>query len=286
MTLLSQNIQTMLTHLCSPRLLSFVIALIIITLISAGTAYIEYRTNWFAQRLGALLLSTNALRPQTGTLWKQILAQSQTQQSIDTKDPLPTPQTGLPEPVLHNHFAISRVPDTGPPGYVAIYKTPLANTDPNVRSLGDVINSLRIYRQGLAIVKVLHLPDVHFHAQIHRQVEDLYADLGDIQTLAPDTAIQVDSLGILDPNSLKAAVFAELAAEIIPNLRKRDHASMIAFYEKGNITQIFLNRDLGRFRGELHFEENLTPVEFEIDASTVAKIMNLPKTPDRPSVNE
>ena len=54
--------------------------------------------------------------------------------------------------------------------------------------LGDVIASLRVYRQGLAVVKALHLPDVHFHAEVRKQIDYLYAQVGDIETVAPDSA--------------------------------------------------------------------------------------------------
>ena len=254
--------------------------LALLALAAAGIAWGEYRTNWVAQRLGALLLTTNSMRPQTGALWNQILAQSQTQQTINNADPLPTSQAGMPKPVVNNRFESTRVPETGPPSYVAIYKTPLPNSDLNTRPLGDVIASLRIYRQGLAIINALHLPNANFHAQIREQVENLYADLGDLQHLAPDTTDQLDTLaiGVLDPDSLKTAVFSELATELIPNLRQREKSALINDYKKGNITQIFLHRDLGRFQGELHHENGT--IAFEINANTVSQIMNLPDSLD------
>jgi len=275
---LLNNIKAVFSHPRIRPLLPFAAALILIALLSVGAAWSDYHTNWFARRLGVLLLKSNSLRPQTGTLWKQILAQSQTQQNIDATDPLPIPQTGLPDPVVDNRFESSRVPETGPPGYVAIWKTPLLGVDPNTRPLSDVITSLRTYRQGLAIVKALHLPDVHFHGQIRKRVDDLYTQLGDIQTLAPDTTIQTDSLGLLDPDSLKSAVFTELAANMIPDLRRSEKATLIDRYQNGQITQIFLHRDLGRFRGELHRDREQTPIAFEIDVNTISKIMNLPKS--------
>ena len=246
---------------------SLIVTLVLIALLGAGVAWSEYQTNWFARRLGAFLLSINALRPESGALWKDIQAQARTQQAIDASDPLPVPRAGLPDAVTRSRFEGSRVPESGVPGYVAIYKIPLPGVDLNTRPLGDVIASLRVYRQGLAIVKALYLPDVYFHAEVHKQIDYLYAQVGDIETVARDT------LGVTDPDSLKAAVFSELATEVIPDLRRREKEALIDAYQNGQIAQIFLYRDLGRFRGELFREGSRVPVVFEIEADAVSEIV-------------
>ncbi len=243
------------------------VTLVLIALLGAGVAWSEYQTNWFARRLGAFLLSVNALRPQSGALWQDIQAQARIQQAIDASDPLPVPRSDLPDAVTRSRFEGSRVPESGVPGYVAIYKIPLPSVDLNTRPLGDVIASLRVYRQGLAIVKALHLPDVYFHAEVRKQIDYLYAQVGDIEAVVPDT------LGVTDPDSLKAAVFFELAAAVIPDLRQREKEALITAYQKGQIAQIFLYRDLGRFRGELFREGSQVPVVFEIEAGAVSEIV-------------
>ena len=243
------------------------VTLTLIALLGAGVAWSEYQTNWFARRLGAFLLSINALRPESGALWQDIQAQARTQQAIDASDPLPVQRAGLPDAVTHSRFEGSRVPESGVPSYVAIYKIPLPGVDLNTRPLGDVIASLRVYRQGLAIVKALYLPDVHFQAEVRKQIDHLYAEVGDIEAVAPDT------LGVTDPDSLKADVFLEFATAIIPDLRLREKKALIEAYENGQIAQIFLYRDLGRFRGELFREGSQVPVVFEIEASAVSEIV-------------
>ena len=249
------------------------VTLVLIAVLGAGVAWSEYQTNWFARRLGAFLLSINALRPQSGALWQDIQAQAQTQQAIDASDPLPVPRVGLPDAVTRSRFEGSRVPGTGVPSYVAIYKIPLPGVDLNTRPLGDVIASLRVYRQGLAIVKALYLPDVHFHGEVRKQIDRLYTQVGDIETVAPDSAARADSLGVLNPDSLKAAVFFELATAVIPDLRQREKDALIDAYQNGQIAKIFLYRDLGRFRGELFREGSQAPVVFEIEAGAVSEIV-------------
>ena len=264
---LPENIKVVLFRCRLRYLCPLVVTLILVALIGAGVAWSEYQTNWFARRLGAFLLSINALRPQSGALWKDIQAQARTQQAIDIVDPVPVPRAGLPDAVTRSRFEGSRVPETGVPSYVAIYKIPLPGVDLNTRPLGDVIASLRVYRQGLAIVKSLHLPDVHFHAEVRKHIEHLYAQVGDIETVAPDT------LDVTDPDSLKAAVFSELATAVIPDLRRREKDALIDAYENGQVAQIFLYRDLGRFHGELFREGSQVPVVFEIEASAVFEIV-------------
>ena len=250
-----------------PHLWHLLVTLFLIAVLGAGVAWSEYQTNWFARRLGAFLLSTNALRPESGALWQDIQAQARTQQAIDTADPLQMPRAGLPHAVIRSRFEGSRVPESGVPSYVAIYRTPLPGVDLNTRPLGDVIASLRVYRQGLAIVKALYLPDVHFHGEVRRQIDYLYAQVGDIEAVAPD------SLGVLNPDSLKAAVFSELATTVIPDLRQREKDALIDAYQNGQVAQIFLYRDLGRFRGELFREGSQVPVVFEIEAGAVSEIV-------------
>ena len=108
---------------------------------------------------------------------------------------------------------------------------------------------------------------MHFHGEVRKQIDHLYAQVGDIEAVAPD------SLGVIDPDSLKAAVFSELATTVIPDLRLRDKDALIDAYENGQIAQIFLYRDLGRFRGELFREESQVPVVFEIEAGAVSEIV-------------
>ena len=256
-----------------PHLWHLLVTLFLIAVLGAGVAWSEYQTNWFARRLGAFLLSTNALRPESGALWQDIQAQARTQQAIDTADPLQMPRAGLPHAVTSSRFEGSRVPESGVPSYVAIYRTPLPGVDLNARPLGDVIASLRVYRQGLAIVKALHLPDVHFHAEVRKQIDHLYTQVGDIEAVAPDSTAQADSLGVIDPDSLKAAVFSELATTVIPDLRQREKDALIDAYQNGEIAQIFLYRDLGHFRGELFREGSQVPVVFEIEAGAVSEIV-------------
>ena len=233
---------------------------VLVALFCAGVAWSEYRTYWFARQLGAYLLSTNALRPQTGAVWQRIHARTQTQQNLDATDPMPIPQSGLPVAVARNRFECSRVPEIGEASYVAIYKTPLPDSDPNAQPLGDVIASLRVYRQGLSIVKALHLPDVHFHTRVRNRLDHLYAT-------------SADNPSASDPDSLKAAVFAELATDLIPALRQRERAALIDAYQNGRIAQILLFRDLGHFRGELYRAEGHAPIAFEIDAKAVSEIV-------------
>ena len=252
----------------------------LLALFGAGLAYSDYRTNWMARRLGTILTDANALRPQTGAVWQHIQAHAQTREAIDPSDiPVHDLQSGLPEAMRQARFEIERTPDFGTPGYIALWKTPMPGVDVNDRALNDITRSLRVYRQGLALVEALDLPDVRFHPQVRSQVEHLYAQLDDLGAMMPDTLMGVDgdTLTILAPDAIKAAVFAEIAADIIPGLKAREKAALVRDYKAGRITQIFLHRDLGFYRGELFRGSDI--LSFEINAETVVRILHLP-TPD------
>lgn len=252
----------------------------LLALFGAGLAYSDYRTNWMARRLGAILTDANVLRPQTGAVWQHIEAHAQTREAIDPDDlPFQDLQAGLPEAVRQARFEIERTPDFGTPGHIALWKTPMPGVDVNDRALNDITRSLRVYRQGLALVEALDLPDVRFHPQVRSQVEHLYAQLDDLGAMMPDTLMGVDgdTLTILAPDAIKAAVFAEIAADIIPGLKAREKAALVRDYKAGRITQIFLHRDLGFYRGELFRGSDI--LSFEINAETVVRILHLP-TPD------
>jgi len=253
--------------------------MVAVGLLSVGAAWIDYETNWVARRLGAFLVRSNHWRTATGDVWQRLDARARALETLNTRDvnALREMADGLPEPVQQYQFQVERIPEIGPPGYVGIWKTRLATSDPDARALGEVITSLRVYGQGRAMVTHLTLPDVHFHAQVRAQVEGLYAQLGDLN-LQADTLIAAegDTLSTLDPDSLRTAVFEELAADIIPGLKKQAKADLVRDYEAGRIGQIFLHRDLGRYRGELYREDaEQVPIHFELGSDVVLQILDI-----------
>lgn len=255
-------------------------ALGVLACIGIGAAWQDYQTNWFSRRLGRFLDNTNRLRPQEGTIWQQIQAQTRTRETIDPNDvPLNDIQSGLPDPVNRNRFQLNRIPDTGMPGYVGLWKTPLPNINVSDRNLNDIATSLRIYKQGLALIETLELLDIQFHPQVQAQVEQLYAQMGDINTLAtPDTLLdsEGDTLIVIAPDSTKAVVFEELAANIIPDLKQKEKAALVRDYKNNRIAQLVLHRGLGHYEGELYRENNTTPLPFEIETNAVLRILNIP----------
>lgn len=256
--------------------------LLCITILSGiGVVILDYQTNFIASRLGKLLVSTNRLRPQVGNIWQRIESQTRTQQTIDPNETvsLNDIQKGLPDPIRQNRFESEVIPNTGIPGYVSIWKTPLPNTNINDRSLNDIITSRRIYQRGLAVVKALTLPDVHFHNQINTQVEQLYKQFDGLAPMPTDSLLIVegDTLDAIAPDSVKASIFNELATEMIPTLKKTEKNTFIRNYQEGKVIQLFLYKDLGRYRGEIyHTHAPETPIPFTISTNAVAQIFQFP----------
>lgn len=248
-----------------------------VSILGLGIVILDHQTNFIATRLGKLLVSTNHLRPQVGNIWQRIEAQTRTRETIDENETLSFDdiQKGLPNPIKNSRFESEIIPNTGIPGYISIWKTPLPNTHINDRSLNDVITSRRIYQRGLSVVQALTLPDVHFHNQINARFEQLYAQLDDINAVLIDTPVVVegDTLNTLAPDSLRAAVFQELATEMIPELKKAEKNTLLRTYQAGQIIQLFLYRELGRYRGEIYRESTPeTPIAFHISTDAVAQI--------------
>ena len=277
MTHLHSHIQKTITLLKRPSVIIATGLLGFSLLFGLGIAILDYQTNFIATRLGKLLVVTNNLRPQVGNIWQRIEAQTLTQETIDQNETLSLNdiQKGLPDPIRQNRFESEVIPNTSTPSYVAIWKTPTPNTNINDRSLNDIISSRRIYQRGLSVIKALTLPDIHFHNLIQTQVEQIYGQFDDLNTVATDTLVIVegDTLDTWAPDSLKLAVFNELATEMIPTLKQTEKNALLRTYQDGHITQLFLYRELGRYRGELYRDQAPnTPIPFTISADAVAQI--------------
>ena len=177
-----ENIKAILFRCRVRYLRPLMVTLVLVALLGAGVAWSEYQTNWFARRLGAFLLSTNALRPASGALWNDIQAQVRTQQAIDTVDPLPVPRAGLPDAVIRSRFEGSRVPESGVPIYVAVYKIPLPGVESQYQTARDVMQ-VCAFTNRACDVKALHLPDVQFPRGGAQTDRYLYAQVGDIEVV-------------------------------------------------------------------------------------------------------
>jgi len=266
-----------ITFIKRPSVIAVFSLLSVVFLFIMTIAILDYQTNFIATRLGKLLVVSNRLRPQVGNIWQRIEAQTRTQKNIDKNETLSLNdiQKGLPDPIRQNRFESEQIPDTGIPSYVSIWKIPMPNTNINDRSLNDIIASRRIYQRGLAIINALTLPDVHFHNQVRARLEQLYDQFDDLNAVATDTLIVADgdTLNALAPDVLKAAVFNELAIEMIPTLKEKEQKTFLKNYQEGHIIQLFLYRDLGRYRGELyHNNAPETPIPFAISTQAVANI--------------
>lgn len=278
------HIQNAIIFLKKPAVLILLGLMGLSGLLGMGVAILDYQTNFIATRLGKLLVATNALRPQVGNIWQRIEAQTRTRETIDENETLSIQdiQKGLPDPIRKNRFESDVIPDTGIPGYVSIWRTPV-NISINDRSLNDIIISRRTYQRGLDVIKALSLPDVHFHNQVQSRVEQIYGQFDAINNMLTDSFLVVegDTLNSLAPDSLKAAVFHELAIEMIPALKKTEKDALIHTYQDGRIIQIFLYRELGRYRGEVYREtEPTTPIPFTVTTEDMARIFQfaLPDT--------
>ena len=259
----------------------FTCCLFVLTVsLMVALAAFDYKTNFFATRLGNLLVSTNRFRPEVGPVWQRIQAHARSRAIIKENETLSFTdiQKGLPDPIRQNRFESEIIPETGEPGYVAIWKTPTPNININDRLLNDIITSRRTFQRGLEIMNALALPDIHFHSRVRERVDHLYEQFQDLDAGASDALaiVEGDTLEALTPDSLKAAVFNELAAVMIPALRETEKSTLIRDYQDGRVLQLFLYRELGRYRGEIYRDiAPETSIPFTIATVTVAQILEL-----------
>ena len=241
---------------------------LLFTALGAGAAYYEYRTNRFAGWVGAVLADTNASRHTSGRVWKQLRSRAAVEAALGERAaPLPEPGGGLPEAVSLGRFDLNRIPEAGPASYVAIWQTPV---DSEQRDLSEVIQSLRIFRQGLALLEAADLPDVRYRERVRQEIASLYR-----QTEGVDTALE-EPVDALHPDALRAAVFEELARDITPRLEHAEREALTEAYRTGRIGQILLHRGLGVYHGEISYRDpDIPAITFHVDPAHLAEVLKI-----------
>ncbi len=261
-----EQVQEKVERRISKRVLKAVASLFtasLLLMVLGGTAAtLEYRTNWIAKWVGNVLTDTNARRRTVGGVWVQLRARAEAQETFDggAAVSLPESREGLPEAVSAGRFEMERVPETGMPGFVAVWRTPIGSGEQ--RDMPELVESLRIFRAGLALLEAAALPDVRYRGRVQQEVAALYRQVGGV-----DEVVQVAA------DSVVAAVAAELAREITDRLRREEQAVVLKDYRAGRVGQILLQRGLGRYEGEVSYHDPETPgVSFEIAPEQVARI--------------
>ena len=278
--------------------------------LGAGAGYYEYRTNQVAEWVGALLDRTNARRRPVGRVWQRLRAQAEVQETLDGTEvgwtDLPASGSALPPAVSTGRFEMRRIPDAGMPGYVAIWRTPVPAADQGRRRTPEVVESFRVYQQGLRLLETAVMPEARYRNRARDEVARLYRQLGEgdgegvvdggdngeampggrghsgagdsTAALPPGMLMTTfgDTVAAMHPDSLREAVFSELTREVAGRLQREAHARLLADFQVGRVAQMALYRGLGRYQGEATFDDAKTPtVAFEVDVERLVEALRI-----------
>jgi len=242
-------------------------AICALTAIIGLCTYAEYRTNLGAKALGDLLAASNSRRHRAGSLWGRVAAREIVKQSLDTLEILEA-RSALPAAVTLARFEIDRVPKEGIPAFLAVWRTPLGPDDR--RTMPEITQSLRIYRQTLALLKVWQLPDVRYLTAARDQISALYRQTGEFDW-ADD-----DSLRAGEADTVRSAVQGELSRVFIDQLKAEERERLLDAYLAGEISQVILQRGAGVYHGEISFvDPAVPPIAFEISPGEVGDALGL-----------
>ena len=221
--------------------------------------YIEYRSNRIARWVGEALDKMNDRRARTGAIWKQLDARAEVSDSLRTVE---TPVAGgLPQAVAAARFDMNRVPESGLPTLVAIWRTELS--EDARREPRELIGSVRAFKNGLSLLRMASLPDVRYRAPIRRRVDALYRHAGESEWRA-----EADSMAIAD--SILADVRERLARDFIDHFRSDERHRLLKAYRSGRVSQILIQSGLGIYHGEMvYVDPERASVRFEVEPGVI-----------------
>lgn len=222
-------------------------------------AFLEYRSNCIAIWVGEELDRNNARRAMYGALWKRLDAQVQVRDSLRAVE---TPVArGLPDAVADARFGVDRVPESGLPSFIAVWRTERAGNEQ--RETRELLKSVRAFNLGLALLKLAVLPDVRFRARIRKRVDALYRHAGDAGRHGEaDTAVVADSI--------RADVREQLERVFVEQFRLDERKLLVEEFRSGRVSQILIQSGLGTYHGELvYVDPERAPVRFNVESGEI-----------------
>ncbi len=222
-------------------------------------AYLEYRTNCIAIWVGEELDRNNAGRATSGALWKRLDARAQVRDSLQTVE---TPVAGgLPDAVADARFNVDRVPESGMPSFIAVWRTErLRNKGRETREL---LKSVRAFNLGLSLLKLAILPDVRFRVRIRNRVDALYRHAGEAERHG-----EADTADVAD--SIRTDVRERLERDFVEQFQSDERKRLMEEFRSGRVSQILIQSGLGTFHGELvYVDPERASVRFNVESGEI-----------------
>ncbi len=242
------------------RNLAYPVAVVLLLSMSGVlSAYLEYRNNWIAGWVGEALDRSNERRARTGAIWKHLDARAEVRDSLRTVE---APVAGgLPSAVADARFDLDRVPETGMPSFIAVWRTELSENAS--RETRELIGSVSDFKKGLSLLRMADLPDVRYRARIRRRIDALYRHAGESEWRA-----EADAMAIAD--SIRADVRERLTRGFIEQFRSDERQRLLEEYRSGLVSQILIQSGLGIYHGELvYVDPERGSVRFEVQPGVI-----------------
>ena len=242
------------------RNLAYPVAVVLLLSMSGVlSAYLEYRNNWIAGWVGEVLDRNNERRARTGAIWKHLGARAEVRDSLRTVE---APVAGgLPRAVADARFDLDRVPETGMPSFIAVWRTGLLENAS--RETRELIGSVSDFKKGLSLLRMADLPDVRYRARIRRRIDALYRHAGESEWRA-----EADAIAIAD--SIRADVRERLERGFIEQFRSDERQRLVEEYQSGLVSQILIQSGLGNYHGELvYVDPERGSVRFEVQPGAI-----------------
>ena len=222
-------------------------------------AFLEYRTNGIAIWVGEALDRNNARRAMSGALWTRLDARAQVRDSLKT---LENPAVGgLPDAVADARFDVDRVPESGMPSFIAVWRTERSRNEG--RETRELLKSVRAFSLGLSLLKVAVLPDVRFRDRIRSRVDALYRHAGETERHG-----DADTVNVAD--SIRADVRERLERVFVEQFRSDERNRLVQEFRTGRVSQILIQSGLGIYRGELvYVDPERAPVRFDVESGAM-----------------
>lgn len=272
---------------------------VVLLLLAAGSAYLEYRTNVVARVLGAYLANNNASRSSTGRLWDLITSETEARRSLPDSLLERTIPTNIPTLVQTRRLSIERIPEEGLPGYFAILTQAVPTSEREIVDAARLVDGVRIHRIGRTILEAAQLDPAPFLLEARRRAVAMGQEVGvleppDDYASFPDKAdtpgafVEADTAGVQPslisvqpPDSIAASVVETFASVILEEKLTTQKLLILADWNDGSIAQVFVNRGLGDYQGELYYLDSDHPsVNFTILAERLSAALGLPNEAD------
>jgi hypothetical protein len=246
-----------------------------------GAGYAEYRTNFFAESLGSYLAGTNPGRPSAGRLWEIITSEEIARSTLPDSQLVERAPSDLPPLVRNHRLSFERIPQEGIPGYFAILVEIVPPEQQKEVDAGRLVDGTRLHRLGLATLSKAAFDPGPYLSDARKKATEMgsgfalpLTEVTVDTTLAPDSSQTEETLRALSPDSIAASVVETFTAVILEERLDELRNHIRSDWTQGLISQLFVNRALGVYQGELYYSDPSKPsVVFALTTEDVSAIL-------------